>query len=408
MNEPDSSNKKIKSLFICAGDHSADLHGGKLVRKLKEDMPYLKIWGLGGSSMGEAGMQLVYSREQLTVPIGIFEVIKHLPKLAAVREDLLNQILSKKPDVILLMDFGGFNLGFATKIKAGLRQNNIPDIPIVYFISPQIWGSRPWRINAILKSVNKMLVIFPFEEALYRQKKMSAKFVGHPLTMKFKAESERSTKEDFCQRNNLDPEKPIIGVFPGSRRQEIKEHASLVLQAIEWISRERSNVQFVIVNANQQMADLLQEFMQREKFIHLVGKSVKTISSEQSEDLMTHSDLLWTKSGTTTLEATLVGKPMLIFYRGSWLSFLLVMAFKIVKFVGWPNLLHGDGIVPELIQLDCRAEQLVRYTCDWLDVPGLRNEITAGLKTLKGHLGEGDFTDNARNEIIALLQGNLT
>src|SRR5262249_31895680 len=138
-------------------------------------------------------------------------------------------------------------------------------------------------------------------------------------------------------------------------------------------------------------------------FNHLLDGKVKTLLSEHNEDLMTHADLLWTKSGTTTLEATLIGTPMLIFYRASWITLVIFLFLKIIKWVGWPNLLAGTELVPELIQLDCRAEQLVRYTLDWLDVPELRQEIASKLKILRQHLGEGDFTESAALEIFEVL-----
>ncbi|MBX9685998.1 MAG: lipid-A-disaccharide synthase [Candidatus Obscuribacterales bacterium] len=383
-----------KSLFICVGDVSADRHAGKLITTLKKAVPDLDIWGVGCSSMEAAGARILYNRESMAV-IGGVEVLRYLPKLIAMRQDLLNRIRNEKPDALLLMDFGGFNVGFATEIRKYLK-----DVPIIYFISPQVWGSRPWRINAIAAAVSKMLVIFPFEEPLYKRKGVNARFVGHPLTLKFKPEQERMSKEDFCKLHGLDPQRPIIGIFPGSRKQEIRCHSHAVLGAIDWLSKERPDLQFVIATANQGMADALQFEIEKLGYVSLINKSIKTISSDYNEELMTHSELLWTKSGTTTLEATLIGKPMLLFYQGAWISFLLVLLLKTVKYIGWPNLLHGEGIIPELIQLDCRAEQLVKYTRDWLDVPGLRKEISAELKELKRHLGEGDFTNNAAREIL--------
>jgi lipid-A-disaccharide synthase len=392
-----SSVPATKSLFICVGDLSADQHAGKLISKLKAECPNLHIWGVGGECMKEAGVDIIYDREKITA-IGLVEVIRYLPRLIMARSDLYKRIIEKNPDALLLMDFGGFNVGFATLIRKKLKK-----IPIIYFISPQVWGSRPWRIDVIAAAVSKMLVIFPFEEAIYRKKGVNATFVGHPVTLEFKPEEERQTRAEFCKQHGLDPERPIIGIFPGSRKQEIACHAQVVLDAIEWLRKERAELQFVVASTNQTIFDAFQ--LQTEKLGYglLMGKTIKTISSEHNEELMTHSDILWAKSGTTTLEATLIGTPMLIFYRGSWITFFFVMIFKIIKYVGWPNLLHGEGIVPELIQLDCRAEQLVKYTCDWLDVPALRKEISSELKVLKSHLGDGDFTDNAAREILSIL-----
>lgn len=386
-----------KSLFVCVGDVSADRHAARLVQKLKETAPNLKIWGVGGSHMEAAGTELLYNRESMAV-IGLVEVLRYLPKLAKMRADILRRIKEDKPDAVLLMDFGGFNIGLATLIR---KQNK--NLPIVYFISPQVWGSRPWRINVIARAVTRMLVIFPFEEALYRSKGVPARFVGHPLTTRFKPESERQPLEEFCAQHGLDPQRPIIGVFPGSRPAEIEKHAPVVLQAISWVWKERPNYQFVVSTTNQIFADALYREIDKLGYNHLVGPALRTISSDYNEELMTHSQLLWAKSGTTTLEATLIGTPMLIFYRANWISFIIFLMFKTVKNVGWPNLLAGEELVPELIQLDCRADKLVRYTLDWMDVPALRHELSARLRLLRSHLGEGEFTDNAAREILDVL-----
>lgn len=388
---------KKKSLFVCIGDVSADRHAGKLIETLKKTAPDLEIWGVGGSHMEAAGVQLLYNRESLAV-MGLVEVLSYLPRLITMMNHLLALVCQKKPDAVLLMDFGGFNLRFAKK----LRQKS-KDIPIIYFISPQVWASRPWRINSIKKNVTKMLVIFPFEETLYLSKGIQAKFVGHPLTGKFKPESERIGREEFFHKQSLDPEKPLIGIFPGSRKQEIKSHARIVLQAIGWLQQERPDIQFIVSATNQNFADEFYEEMDRLGYNHLLTNRLKILLSDFNEDLMTHSDLLWTKSGTVTLEAALIGKPMLIFYSGSWLTLIIFLFLKIVKWVGWPNLLAGYELVPELIQLDCRAEELVRYSRDWLDVPALRQEISSKLKSLRDCLGEGDFTDNAAVEVLKVL-----
>lgn len=386
-----------KSLFISVGDPSADRHAAKLIKSLKERAPDLEIWGMGGVAMEEQGARLMHNRAALAI-VGIFEVLRDLPQLVKVRDDLLRSIIDRKPGAVLLMDSGGFNIGFATEVR-----KKVKDVPIIYFISPQVWGSRPWRINALKDAVTKMLVIFPFEEALYRSHGVNARFVGHPLTLHFNPTQRFSIKEEFCKKHNLDPSRPIIGVFPGSRRGEIRAHSDAVLHAINWLRQERPEIQFVVAITNDVVRQVFNEEVDRLGFSLLMGSTIKTISSDENDDLMTHSTLLWTKSGTTTLEAALLGKPMLIFYRGFFISYLVLLCFKIVKFVGWPNLLNGEELVPELIQLDCRAEQLVRYTRDWLDVPGLLAETTAELKVARSHLGEGDFTDNAAEEVLAIL-----
>lgn len=389
-----------KSLFVCVGDVSADRHAARVISRLKEEMPDLCVWGVGGEAMQAAGARILFDRNAINA-FGIMEVIRHLPRLALVRKELLEKIEKERPDAVLLMDFGGFNIGFAQILRKKFK-----DLPIIYFISPQVWGSRPWRIKAIAASASKMLVIFPFEEELYRARGVNACFVGHPLTTGIKPADKRCSKEDFCRQFNLDPERPIIGVFPGSRRQEIGKHGAIVLQAIDLLRKARPQLQFVVSRTDSAMGDAFQHEIEKGGYERLLDAGLKIIESQHNEELMCHADLLWTKSGTTTLEATLIGTPMIIFYNASWITYLIFTLFKTVRYVGWPNLLNGEELVPELILLDCSAQRLAAFTLDWLDVPGLKREISARLKVLKSHLGRGDFTDNAACEIITILRSS--
>ncbi len=386
-----------RSIFVFVGDISADLHAAALIKQLKGNGLPLRIWGVGGCAMEAEGVELIENCQSLSV-IGPVEGLKLLPRLSRLSREIMERLAADRPDLVLLVDYGGFNLKLAAQIR-----EKFPGLPVVYFISPQVWGSRPWRIKTIEKSVFHMLVIFPFEETLYRGKGVEATFVGHPLVEKF-GKSSYLSKADFCAKYGLDMEKPLVGIFPGSRRQEIKDFMSFIGQAINWLSAERTDLQFAMSRANQHIADRINDELYNLKLERLIGSRLKLIPAEDNLALMSVSDLLWTKSGTTTLEATLMEKPMLVFYRASWISFLLFLLFKQVKYVAWPNLLAGEMLVPELIQLDCRAEQLVRYTRDWLDVPGCRQRIGERLKALKVHLGKGDFAANAAFEVDRILK----
>lgn len=387
---------KGKSLFVSVGDPSADRYVARVIHKLREQIPELDIWGMGGPAMAEAGAHLLYNRAALAI-VGIIEVLKDVPALARIRKKLLAEIQQRRPSVVLLSDFSGFNLGLAKLIR---KQNK--DTPILYFISPQVWASRPWRIKTIAKSVSKMLVIFPFEETLFKSQGIEARFVGHPLTSAYPNENSFD-RNAFAKKHGLDQTRPIIGVFPGSRKAEIKAHAEAILNAIDWLVQERPELQFVIAAANDIVTVTFEVEARQRGFKRLLDKSITMVPFSENYELMFHSTLLWTKSGTTTLEAALAGRPMLIFYRGLFLSYVLLQFFLIIKNVGWPNILYGNKIVPELLQISCRAEQLVRYTRDYLDVPGLLEETAGKLRTLRSHLGSGDFIDEISAEILAYL-----
>src|SRR5262249_37000906 len=253
----------------------------------------------------------------------------------------------------------------------------------------------PWRIITIAATMSKMLVIFPFEEPLYRKRGVQARFVGHPLAQQLETESRSLDRAAFLARNGLNRERPLIAVFPGSRRQEILDLGPVGLAAVSWLLGEHPQLQFAVSQASPALGEALANLIERKGYSRLIGNGLTLISPADSRELMAAADIVWAKSGTTTLEAALMGKPMLIYYRGNWLSYLLFLMFKRVQNVGWPNILAGGQVVPELIQLDCRSEQLVRYTRDWLQVPGFLSELSSTLKAVRDRLGEGDFATEA-------------
>lgn len=390
-----------RSLLICTGDISGDQHASRVVKVLKERDPSLKVWGVGSNELRKCGAELLYDSQKLTV-IGIVGAAKKIPMLAEVRAKLLREIQERKPDAILLVDYGGFNLNLAKTVRS-----THPNLPIIYLISPQVWGSRPWRINTIARTITKMLVIFPFEQTLYRSRNVDAEFVGHPLTERYQDVNEGFSKDQFCAKHGLDAAKPIIGIFPGSREHEITSFMPLLLQAINWLRSERPEVQFALSQANPQIAETIYGALIKsgrdKNAAHPHEGWIKLIPSEENRSLMAASSVLWTKSGTTTLEAAFMEKPMIIYYLGDWVSFIIFLLFKRVKYAAWPNLLAGRMVVPELFQLDCRAEQLVRYTRDLLDVPAARDSISKQLRDLKSYLTKGDFAANAAEQIQAVI-----
>ena len=389
---------KKHSLLVVAGDLSADKHTAKLISALKALNPDLHIWGLGSENMARAGAEILYDCQEFSA-IGIVSAFKQVPFLANMRQILLKKIEERRPDAVLLVDYGGFNLEFAKAISSKYK-----NLPILYFISPQVWGSRPWRIRTIARAVNKMFVIFPFEEVLYKKHGVAAKFVGHPLTNNLPAKEDMLSRDQFSQKYKLDPNQPIVGIFPGSRHGEIKTLLPVILQAVTWLHRLRPNLQFALSAANEDLGMVMRESVEKiTKTKTGLANVLKIVDKADTYNLMAISDLLWAKSGTTTLEATLYGTPMLVYYRADWVSYLIFLAFKRVKRVSWPNLLAGKTLVPELIQLDCRAQMLVKYTGDFLDVPQLRHEMEAELLSLRKQLGQGDYANNCAREIIETL-----
>ncbi len=385
-----------KQLFLSVGDHSASIHATRVIGKLRQLEPGIDIWGMGSQRMEDAGMRVEVNFENYST-FGIANVIKHLPRLAALRKALVDLIAERQPDAVLLIDYGGFHLSLAKMIK-----KRLPKMQIIFLISPQVWGSRPWRAKTIGKVIDRMLVIFPFEETWYKTRGIPAKFVGHPLASQFDSIDYQKKREQICEKYHLDQTKPLVGVFPGSRRREIEDNVPPAMQAISWLSRDLPDVQFVISQANDKFSERLTELII--KYGPRSGSQLKVAHVGDSSDLMAAADIVWAKSGTTTLEAGLMKKPMLIFYRADWPSYLLVLLFKRVRWIGLPNLLTG-GVVPELFQLDCRAELFVKYTRDWLEVPGARQSTVEKLGKIHEQLGSTKFDDVAAQEVLAVING---
>jgi lipid-A-disaccharide synthase len=385
---------KKPSILVIAGDPSADKHVGKLLLKLKQSAPDLSVWGMGSTAMENAGAELLFDCKDLS-SVGIIGVIKLKPFVDRVSAMLLTEIKNRKPKLVLLVDFGGFNLPFSEAVRT-----RFPDLKILYFISPQVWGSRPWRIKTIARNVSKMLVIFPFEETLYRSRGVPVRFVGHPLIADRNDKDPIQVRHEFFSKYSLDESQPLVAVFPGSRKSEIPSLFPVVWQAMQRLTSERPGVQFAISLANQERAKAIQNIIDKDKEHANASIRFVNVPSEENDDLIAASEIVWAKSGTTALEVALHGKPMLVFYRADWLSYWLFLAFKQVQKISLPNLLAGKTLVPELIQLDCRPDQLVKYTRDLLDVPALRLEIGKELLALREQLGEGDFATACTEEIL--------
>ena len=210
-------------------------------------------------------------------------------------------------------------------------------------------------------------------------------------------------RDQFAAKYNLNPKQTIIGIFPGSRKSEIKDLLPITLEAASRLHKIYPTIQFVISQASNKLAvDIVAMVCPQD---NSNGQQIKLISPADTYSLMSVCDLAWAKSGTTTLELTLFAKPMLIFYRGDWLSYLLFLAFKRTQRVGWPNLLAGKELIPELIQLDCSPDKLVQYSKDLLDVPALRKETIAELEILKNKLGQGDYASTCAKELLSQING---
>jgi len=371
--------------MIIAGETSGDLHGGMLVKELKKIDPGLEIYGIGGDRMESAGMELIYHIREFSF-MGFVEVLGHLPFIRSVFKKLEELLIARKPDIVVLIDYPGFNLRFA-KIarKAGVE--------VVYYISPQVWAWGKKRVRSIKRLVKKMLVILPFEEKFYQRLKVPAKYVGNPLR---DAVRHSLTKEEFCRQHGLNPEKHLIGLLPGSRRQEVERILPVMLQACQLLYNTDQNIQFVLGVAPHIDRQYIESQLERYAF------NVALIEN-QTYDLMSHSRLALVASGTATLETGICGTPMIILYKTNPLSYIIGRSLVNLPFIGLVNLVAGKKVVPEFLQWEARPGAIFLMARMLMDDGPPRQAVINELSLIPQILGEPGAARRAAAEVYDCL-----
>ena len=375
----------MAKILIVAGEASGDLHGGLLVNELRAARPGLEIFGIGGDRMQAAGMELVYHVRDFSF-MGFAEVLGHLPFIRQAFRRLERILAERRPDLVVLIDYPGFNLRLGQMARrAGIK--------VAYFISPQVWAWGRGRVRKIRRMVDRMLVILPFEEEFYRARGVEAVFVGNPLVDTARPSL---TGAQFCQQHGLSAAQPIVGLLPGSRRQEVQRILPAMLAACQLLGQQKPAVQFALGLAPGMDRGLVQEHISRS------GLAVALVEG-QSYDLMAHSRLVLVASGTATLECGIIGTPMVIIYKTSWPSYLLGRLLVKVPFIGLVNLVAGKKVVPEFIQHEARPGAIF-LMCQMLLAEGRARQATveelSKIKTMLGRLGAAG---RAACEILALV-----
>jgi lipid-A-disaccharide synthase len=326
-------------VMVIAGEASGDLHGAGLVRELKALVPDAEVFGIGGERMKAAGMSLVYHADELSF-MGFLEVIKHLPLIRSVKRTLVELLTLKRPDVVVLIDYPGFNLRFARAVKA-------KNIPVLYYISPQVWAWHRSRVKTMKNLINRMMVVFPFEVPIYESEGVPVEFVGHPL---LEVLSPQYTDEEFRRRFELGGGKPILALLPGSRLQEIKTIFPVMLGAGKRIARAHGMELAVGVASNLPLE------LFRDRY-HMDG--VRLVQGA-TYDLMRSAAFALVTSGTATLETACFGTPMCILYKTSWPTYLIGRLLVKVRMIGLANIVAGKRVVPEFVQHEMRADAIAR------------------------------------------------
>ena len=372
---------KNKTILIVVGDKSADIYGAKLAGELKKIDPAIKIIGTGGDNMRREGVEILYDVKDMSV-IGLWEAISKLSLMRKVKRDIMDLIRTKRIGAAVLVDFPGFNIHIASEIR---KEN----IPVIYYISPQIWAWRGGRIKKIAQRVNKMLVILPFEAEIYRKAGVDVKFIGHPLFDVIDA----SGKEKLYHELGLDPLKPIVGLLPGSRDKEVRFLLTSMLDAAVLIKKKIPESQFILPKAKEVDGNYVKRLI-KEK-----GIDLKVVEGN-SHGVFRIADLSVVCSGTATVEAAILGAPLIIIYRLSKITEIIGRKMLKVRHWGLVNILAGEEIVPELEQEEVNAENISAYAISILRSIENKDLIKAKLSRITSTLGEKGASQKAAREIM--------
>jgi len=360
--------KRPKRVMIVVGEASGDLHGAHLVKALYRRDPTLEIFGVAGDGLKREGIKVIFDVDRLT-GMGFAELAGNLKTIWQAYRLLRKALREDRPNLLILVDFPEFNLRLARLAKKS-------GIPVLYYISPQVWAWRKRRTQKIARWVDRMAVIFPFEVPLYQNEGVAVSFVGHPL-LDLAHSSE--PRERTLTQYGLDPSRQTIAILPGSRSREVAYHLPPMLEAADCLERQLK-VQFILVRATTVERGILDGILEK--------AAVKVPIAEGNTYNVLHAcDLVWAASGTATLETALMLRPMVIVYRLSWLTYALARLLVRVSHIGMVNIIAGESVVPELIQSDVTADKIVAESRAILQDPELRKRIVRKLSQVREKLG---------------------
>ena len=368
--------------MISCGEASGDLYAGALVDELRRREPDVRVFGFGGGRLAASGAELIADYRGHTVT-GLVEVIKQLPDTYRVYKSLVAAARARKPDVFVAIDFPDFNFKLGQAVHA-------LGVPVVYYVSPQLWAWRPGRLRTMTQFVDRVLPIFPFEEQVYRDAGIPVEFVGHPLIDLAKAGADRDT---FLRGLGLDPSAPTVAVLPGSRPNELREILPTLMAAARLIQQTIPAVQFVLARAPNLADSLLEP-------ASAGGPLRVAIVDSRTDDVLAAADVVMTASGTATVQTALHERPMVIVYRLSRLTYTVGRPFVKIDTFGMVNLVAGRKVAPELIQDDFTPERTAAEVVALLTDEAQRARMTAALREVKEKLGGPGASRRAAEAIL--------
>lgn len=377
---------KNYTVMFSAGEASGDRHAAQLFLEMRQHLPTLQGIGMGGRQMAEAGIAIRFDSSSIGV-IGVFEVLRHYAEIRKALKLMQRTVAAERPDLLICVDYKEFNYQLARYAKrCGIK--------VLFYVSPQVWAWRPGRVKKFGAVIDMMAVIFPFETAYYEAENVPVRYVGHPSVDK--AQPVYSKEEDFV-RFGLNPGQPVVGLLPGSRRNEIKRLLPEMLRAAELIAQALPETQFILPQADSISDELLQSYL------HASPLNIRVVKN-QPYDVIQCCAAVMASSGTATLEVALLTVPMVIAYKLTPLTYLLGRWLVKTPFIGLPNIVAGKGIVKELIQHDASGEKLAAEILKILNDAGYRTAMRAELLNVKKRLGEGGGSKNMAVLALEMLQ----
>lgn len=379
----------MNKIFIVTGEPSGDFHASFVVKELRKVLPNIKIEAVGGSSLESEGVKLFSDHRNMGV-VGL-DAIKSAFNHVKLGKKIVDYLKNEyRPDIVLLIDYGGFNLQLAKFLK---KEN----IKVFYYISPQVWATRKGRLNKIRKYIYKMMLIFPFEEKIHRTANVNAEFVGHPLISQM---SKDFDKEDFIKNNNLDPNKKIVGMFPGSRKMEINYLMPIFLSAAQIIQKNSKKIQFCLAQSNNINDNLINKYL--EKYNKNKTLDIKIVKN-QNHSTLACSDALILASGSVTLEASIYKTPMVVSYKGPYIAYFIYILLRYIKFVSLPNIIAGKKIVEEFIQHRAKPGLIANEILALLHNSDKRNKMIDDLSFIQDKLSD----KIASKEVARIISSSL-
>lgn len=375
----------MKKLFIITGEYSGDKHAADVVKELRKINSEVQIEAVGGVNLANEGVKLFCDHSKMSaMGFSLKIVLNHLTLGKRIAK-YLKEVY--KPDMVLMIDYGGFNLNLSKVLSSY-------GIKIYYYIPPQIWASRKWRLNTVKKCISKVLTIFPFEKEMYEKEGIDVKFVGHPLLAEM---PEKYDRNKFFEENELDKSKKLVSIFPGSRVFEIKNLLKLFLDSARIIKEKDNNVQFALAQAPNIKDSLINSSVDEYKDL-----DVKIIKNANYK-LLSVSDALILASGTVALEAAIYETPMIISYKGPWILYLIYLLVRCIKRVSLPNIIMDKDIIPELVQTKARPQIISSEILKILNDKDFRNNMI----TLLGDVKQNLKTSGAAQKVAKEISDNI-